>query len=299
MEDKKPGQLYRDAFSTALSQSVSNRQASVLALLASIASVDLFFLLFGKNSILFPFTDSFATLLERHPIMFLAGIIVCSALYVFLKGAVLLSINTVIAKKRRPTGVILSAAMARFVPYITFEILIILALSVIFLLLGIPGSLSSDNAPLSQSLTLLAEIAFIPIFVTLAIIELYGSFYLLFSKVSPKTAFDLGYSLLMRRLTETATFGGLFLLTFLLFSVTLNVLLPVLQSSLPDTRIRIAVPLTAFYLLQAAYFSFSKAAWIAFFRSIAKDEPEAAALQTAENVLEKSVPELGHEGESA
>ena len=299
MDEKTRVQICRDAFAEGLAQAVKNRQALLLALLAMLASIDLFFSLFEPGSLLSGSADRFTTVLEQHPFMLLAGIIFCAALYVFLKSAVLLSLNTSIMRKRRSTGTIIATAGSFFTSYLTFELIIILGLSAIFLVLSIPGTLASDNAALSQNLSLLAVIAFIPIFVIGSIMDTYGSFYLLFTKVGPKAALELGYSLFVRRLADTFAFGGLYLLTFLAFSTVLGSILQVLMTAFQGTMSRLTVAIVLFYLAEASFFTFSKAAWIAFFRTIAKGKPEAATLQTEENVIEKSVAELDRKGEGA
>jgi hypothetical protein len=299
MDEKKPWQIYREIFSEAIALAISDKKAFFFAFVASIASADLFLSLFEKNAPLAAFADTFSLFSERNSSIILLSVIAFTLLYIFSKGTLLLELNASLEKKSPSLKKIRSSAVTAFPRYLAFELLVILFLSTVFFLLNIPAFLSQGNEILSKNLSLLGTLVFLPIFVTGVITELFGSFYLLFSKVSLRSAFELGYTLFAKNIRNVLLFSGLSILLFVLFTILLGGTLHIFGTIFSAGRVEIILSILIFYLCQSLFLSFSKTAWVSFFRSIAKGKVEELALQTGENVIEKTVPELEHDGERA
>lgn len=299
MKEKNQWQLFRTIFSASAMQAVTNRKAFLFSFLASIASVDLFLALLEKNAPLSAFSDSLTLLSKEQAGTMIIFAIVFSSLSLFAKGALLFTAHASLERKRQSLKHFFSSAANRFPRYLAFELAIILSLTLIFLILTIPGTLSQENPVLSQNLFLLGTLVFLPILITGLLIEQFGSFYLLLSRVSIRSSLDLGAALFMKNIPGTLRFGGLFLLAFVgvntAISATLRGLIPIL----PQNTTGIFIGLSIFYLCQSLLLAFSKFSWLGFFRSIAKDAGKETSLQMEESVIEKNVPELKENGESA
>lgn len=299
MKETNKWSIFRKIFSESLLQAITNGKAFLFSLIASIASVDIFLALLEKNAPLSDLADSIALLSKEWPKTMLISAIALSLFSLFAKGSLLFAVHASLEKKARSLRQILATTITRFPRYVAFELAVIVSLSLIFLILTIPGVLSQENPSLSQNLSLLGILVFLPILITGILIEQFGSFYLLFSRVSIRSSFDLGATLFMKNISDTLLFGSLFLLMFIGFNTALSMAIHILGPLSLQNKAGFLIGLSIFYLCQSLFLTFSRSAWLGFFRFIAKDRIKEVALQTEESMIEKNVPEFEENGTNA
>ena len=292
MKEKNTWSLYGNMFSKSFIVAISDKKALFLAFLASIVGFDILFSPIRGSKPFAMLIETISRLSQEHILMYALVIIGIIGLSILLKGALLVALNASVEEKPLTIKNVFTSTISIFPRYLAFECLVALFLSIMFLILSIPQSIVQENALLSQNLSLLELLVFIPILVVGMIVETFGSLYLLFSKTKVRTSFELGYTLFMRNATETLTFGSLFTLLFIFFSDLLSVLLQFVMTSRFNENTRLAIAIPIYFLLQSLFISFSKTSWIAFFRSIAKKKLDGEALQMKESMLKKDVPEL-------
>jgi len=289
---------YRDSFSQAAYSVVKNRNALVISFCTALLSIDYLGVLFQEGAPLSSYADTVISFVNQRVILFVGVGLVFFALSTYFKGALLFTIESYRGSKKLSMRGCFKKSSRNFLRFLAFEASVIVTLLIVLEILTVPALLTKSDPGLSGNLYLLAAFAFIPISATLALVEIFGSFYLLFSDVSLRSAWELSYALLRKRLPTILTFGLLFIAIYLLFSFLSTVILIFVASYFLSGVSSVICSVVLFYLFQSVFLLFSKTAWITFFNIVAKQDTDQQAMQTEADVIEKDVPELerGREG---
>jgi hypothetical protein len=284
---------YQDMLARAIVSVMKNRSAVILALLTALLGVDYFLALFQDTAPLAAYADAISTFAREHMVFSIATLTVTFMAYTFTKATLYFAIESGRETKRVSLKANLKKGLKRFGTYFSFEISIILVAAITLKLLMLPAMLSAGNQALSDNLLLLGEIIFIPIAVLSFLIEILGSFYLLFSDTSLRASVELGYALIRKKTSPILIFGIVLLIIYALFLVASNTLLTFITTSFRGTTDSAPfVAVVVFYLLQTIFLLFSKAAWIELFHVIAKEPTDEPSLQTEENMVQENMPAL-------